>query len=189
MSCRYLKAGVSSQQFSSPLPVLLLFVTPEKQQNPTMSSPNEKKTMRAVIYEGKPFEIKVRDWPKPTIQMPEDAIVRITTSGLCGSEAHIYRGLMGSHNPPWVMGHEGVGIVVEVGSATEQFKVGDRVLIPFGTDSGHLVVESTTTPDIPMYGAGEDFRPDASGHQGMSLALNTTHLQDQPLLTSHPQTF
>jgi threonine dehydrogenase-like Zn-dependent dehydrogenase len=135
-----------------------------------MSSPNvhDKKTMRAVVYEGKPFEVKVRDdWPRPTIQMPEDAIVRITTAALCGSEAHIYRGFFGSHNPPWVMGHEAVGIVVEVGSATEQFKVGDRVLLPFGTDSGHYVVDSTLTPDIPMYGAGGDFRPDNGGCQGM----------------------
>ncbi|KAK4163720.1 alcohol dehydrogenase GroES-like domain-containing protein [Cladorrhinum sp. PSN259] len=116
----------------------------------------QKKTMRAVVWEGKLFEVAVRDVPRPTIRMPEDAIVRITSTAICGSEMHTYRGYWGSNTPPWVLGHEAVGVVVEVGSATEQFKVGDRVLIPAGSNEGFYSVASTVVPSIPMYGSGPD---------------------------------
>lgn len=114
-------------------------------------------TMRAVVWEGKPYEVTVRDWPKPTIQMPEDAIVRVTTAGLCGTDLHTYHGLVGGDDVPWTLGHEAIGIVVEVGSATEEFKVGDRVLVPGLPDSGHYEVESTALPNFVSYGFGKLF--------------------------------
>ncbi|PVH98941.1 alcohol dehydrogenase GroES-like domain-containing protein [Periconia macrospinosa] len=118
-------------------------------------SGNKESIMRAVVWEGKPYEVAVRDWPKPTIRMPEDAIVQITTAGLCGTDLHIYHGMLSGDDIPFTLGHEGVGIVVEVGNATEEFKVGDRVLIPCIPDDGHFELESTAVPNLISYGLGE----------------------------------
>jgi threonine dehydrogenase-like Zn-dependent dehydrogenase len=113
--------------------------------------------MRAVVWDGKPYQVTVRDWPKPTIRMPEDAIIRVTTAALCGSELHTYHGFVGGDDVPWTLGHEAVGVVVEVGSATEEFKVGDRVLIPGLPDDGHFETENTALPGFAAYGFGESF--------------------------------
>ena len=118
-------------------------------------------TMRAVVWDGKPYEVTVRDWPKPTIQKPEDAIIRVTTAGLCGTELHTYHGYIGGDDIPWTVGHEAVGVVVEVGSATQEFKVGDRVLVPGAPDDGYYETESTVLPAFAGYGCGEGF-----GHLG-----------------------
>ncbi|KAI9149019.1 alcohol dehydrogenase GroES-like domain-containing protein [Paramyrothecium foliicola] len=117
----------------------------------------EKKTMRAVVWEGKPYSVVVRDVPKPTIHLPEDAIIRISTASICGSDLHVYHGYAGSTNPPWVLGHEAVGYVAEVGSATEQFQVGDRVLIPASHKAGHYNVDTSVVPSFPSYGLGSDY--------------------------------
>ncbi|KAI1410692.1 putative alcohol dehydrogenase [Hypoxylon sp. FL1857] len=114
--------------------------------------------MRAVVWEGKPYEMAVHSVPKPRIQMPEDAIVRVTTAAICGSDLHTYHGLLGSRQPPWVQGHEAIGVVVEVGLATETFKVGDRVIVTAIPDSGHLVTEPEALPGMyTLYGFGNDF--------------------------------
>ncbi|KAK1753843.1 hypothetical protein QBC47DRAFT_461860 [Echria macrotheca] len=123
----------------------------------TKPIPHPPKTMRAVVWEGKSFEMAVRDVPRPTIEQPEDAIVRITTAAICGSDLHTYHGVFGSTTPPWQMGHEGVGVVVAVGSATEHFKVGDRVLVPGGADSGFFGVDRTLAEQGPFYGQGPEF--------------------------------
>jgi len=129
-------------------------------------------TIRAVVWEGKVNQISVRSVPKPTILLPGDAIVRVTSAGLCGSDLHTYRGFIGALQPPWSMGHEAVGIVVEVGPATEQFKVGDRVVVPGGHDTGHLAVEPPQSA-IPTefgnaYGQGY---PDLGGCQAEYLRV------------------
>ncbi|KAK3629684.1 hypothetical protein LTR56_017890 [Elasticomyces elasticus] len=85
--------------------------------------------MRAVTYHGIPFSVNVTNVPRPTIMEPTDVIVRMTLSAICGTDLHIYHGLEGG-NPPWVMGHEGLGTVWDVGSAVETLKVGDYVVIP-----------------------------------------------------------
>lgn len=131
-----------------------------------MSSDSSRKTMRAVVWEGKPFEVAVRDVPKPRIQAPEDAIVRITTAAICGTDLHTYHGIFGSSVVPYTLGHEAVGVVVEVGSATETFKLGDRVVIPAFPDEGHFVTEPTTIPALSFYGGGKDFG-NLGGCQGM----------------------
>lgn len=124
-----------------------------------------KETMRAVVWEGKPFEVAVRDVPRPTIKLPEDAIIRVTTAAICGSDLHVYHGVLGSATPPWSLGHEAVGVVVAVGSATEQFQVGDRVLIPGAPDLGYYAVDKTVETSLPYYGQGPDFG-DLGGCQG-----------------------
>jgi hypothetical protein len=57
------------------------------------------KTMRAVLWEGKPFHVTVADVPIPKIQAPEDAIVQMTSAAICGSDLHNYHGLLGSATP------------------------------------------------------------------------------------------
>ncbi|RYO99496.1 hypothetical protein DL764_006803 [Monosporascus ibericus] len=122
-----------------------------------MDTESVRETMRAVVWEGNPFEMAVRDVPKPRIQMPEDAIVRVTSAAICGTDLHTYRGLLGSSQPPWTQGHEAVGVVVEVGSATETFKIGDRVIVPCCPDIGHFATELTRQPANSCHGLGKDF--------------------------------
>lgn len=84
--------------------------------------------MKALVYHGtgKPsFE----DVPKPTITAPTDAIVKITKTTICGTDLHILKGDMPSVESGRILGHEGVGIVEEIGYNVSSFKVGDRVLI------------------------------------------------------------
>jgi alcohol dehydrogenase len=83
--------------------------------------------MRAVVYEG-PEDIRLEDVPEPTIQDPEDVIVRVTTTSICGSDTHIVHGLLPKMEPGRIIGHEFCGVVSEVGSAVTKFKPGDRVV-------------------------------------------------------------
>src|SRR3954463_6550952 len=90
--------------------------------------------MKAVVYKG-PFDVAVDDVPDATIQAPTDAIVRITTTNICGSDLHMYEGRTSVENGT-VLGHENMGIVEEVGSAVSRIAVGDRVSVPFNIACG-----------------------------------------------------
>ncbi|KAF2874579.1 hypothetical protein BDV95DRAFT_604744 [Massariosphaeria phaeospora] len=114
-------------------------------------------TMRAVMWEGKVREVAVRTVPKPKLRAANDAIVRVTSAGICGSDLHTYRGYFGSANPPWQIGHEAVGIVVEIGGAVTTRKVGDRVIVSFDPDNGHVELKPPTLEDTDIYGFGPDF--------------------------------
>ena len=85
--------------------------------------------MRAVVYRGV-GDIRVEKVPDPRIQKPNDAIVRLTASAICGTDLHLVRGTMPGMVPGTVLGHEGVGVVEEVGSAVRNFRPGDRVVLP-----------------------------------------------------------
>ncbi|KAF2103326.1 GroES-like protein [Rhizodiscina lignyota] len=85
--------------------------------------------MDAVIFRG-PYDIAVEKRPKPSIQSPTDAIVRVIVAGICGSELHMYRGHQKT-DTGHIMGHEMVGIVEEVGSEVSNVKPGDRVVSTF----------------------------------------------------------
>lgn len=92
--------------------------------------------MRAVTWHGK-RNISVETVSDPVIEEPTDAIIKITSSGLCGSDLHLYEVLgpfMGKGN---ILGHEPMGIVEEVGSKVTNIKPGDRVVIPFNISCGH----------------------------------------------------
>ncbi|EOD45915.1 putative alcohol dehydrogenase superfamily zinc-containing protein [Neofusicoccum parvum UCRNP2] len=106
-------------------------------------------TMRGVIFEGIPREVRVIDVPVPVILNETDAIVRITTSAICGSDLHMYHGVRGGPNPPWVVGHEAMGYISEIGSAVHSLSVGDYVVIPDNLDAGHLQMD----PE-PRFGHG-----------------------------------
>jgi threonine dehydrogenase-like Zn-dependent dehydrogenase len=92
--------------------------------------------MKAVTFHGK-RDIRVEDVPDPTIEQPTDAIVRITSSGICGSDLHLYEVMAPFMEEGDILGHEPMGIVEEVGSDVEQIRPGDRVVIPFNVSCGH----------------------------------------------------
>jgi len=93
--------------------------------------------MRAVVYESA-FTVSVRDVPKPTILHPDDIIVKVTTTCICGSDLHMYEGRTAAE-PGIVFGHENMGIVDEVGSGVTLLKKGDRVVMPFNVACGRCV--------------------------------------------------
>jgi threonine dehydrogenase-like Zn-dependent dehydrogenase len=91
--------------------------------------------MKAVTWQGK-REVRVEEVPDPSIQERTDAIVRITSSGICGSDLHLYE-VMGMYMEKGdVLGHEPMGIVEEVGPDVTHIKPGDRVVIPFNISCG-----------------------------------------------------
>jgi threonine dehydrogenase-like Zn-dependent dehydrogenase len=92
--------------------------------------------MKAVTWQGME-DVRVADVPDPRIEEPTDAIVRVTSTGLCGSDLHLYRVLGPFIDSGDVLGHEPMGVVEEVGAQVEHIKKGDRVVIPFNISCGH----------------------------------------------------
>jgi len=84
--------------------------------------------MKALVYKG-PGKKSFEEHPKPKITSPTDAIVKITKTTICGTDLHILKGDLPSCEPGRILGHEGVGVIDEVGSAVTAFKAGDKVLI------------------------------------------------------------
>jgi len=95
----------------------------------------EENTMKAVTWHGK-RDVRVSDVPDPAIKEPTDAIVRMTTTAICGSDLHLYEVLAPFMAEGDVLGHEPMGIVEEVGSDVTHVKPGDRVVIPFQISCG-----------------------------------------------------
>ncbi|QEC53544.1 threonine dehydrogenase-like Zn-dependent dehydrogenase [Anseongella ginsenosidimutans] len=92
--------------------------------------------MLAMNYRG-PFRVRAdRDKPYPEILHPGDAIVRVTRSCICGSDLHLYHGLVPDTRVGMTFGHEFTGVVVETGSLVEKLKPGDHVLVPFNIACG-----------------------------------------------------
>lgn len=91
--------------------------------------------MRAVTWQG-PRDMRVEDVPDPRIEQPTDAIIRVTSTGLCGSDLHLYEPLGPFMTAGDVVGHEPMGEVVEVGPEVRDLKVGDRVVVPFNISCG-----------------------------------------------------
>src|SRR5215210_1707500 len=118
--------------------------------------------MKAVTYHGK-RDVRVDTVPDPTIEEPPDAIVRITSSGICGSDLHLYEVLGPFLDEGDILGHEPMGIVEEVGSGVSHIKKGDRVVIPFNISCGscwmcdqHLYSQCETT-QVHEYEKGAAF--------------------------------
>jgi threonine dehydrogenase-like Zn-dependent dehydrogenase len=92
--------------------------------------------MKAVVWHGNE-DVRVDEVPDPSIQEPTDAVIRVTSSGICGSDLHLY-GVLGMFMEEGdILGHEPMGIVEEVGSEVRDVKPGDRVVIPFNIVCGH----------------------------------------------------
>jgi threonine dehydrogenase-like Zn-dependent dehydrogenase len=92
--------------------------------------------MKAVAWHGT-HDVRVDTVPDPTIEKPTDAIIRVTSSGICGSDLHLYEVLGPFIDAGDILGHEPMGIVEEVGAEVTRIKPGDRVVIPFNISCGH----------------------------------------------------
>lgn len=92
--------------------------------------------MRALTWQGNEH-VEVTDVPDPRIQEPDDIIIRVTSTAICGSDLHLY-GVLGPFLKPGdVLGHEPMGIVEETGPDITHLRAGDRVVIPFNISCGH----------------------------------------------------
>jgi threonine dehydrogenase-like Zn-dependent dehydrogenase len=92
--------------------------------------------MKAAVWHGK-RDVRVDEVPDPSIQEPTDAIVRMTSTAICGSDLHLYEVLTMFMEEGDILGHEPMGIVEEVGSEVDHIKPGDRVVMPFNISCGH----------------------------------------------------
>lgn len=86
--------------------------------------------MRALTWQGTQT-VSVEDCPDPRIIDPTDAIIRVTSTAICGSDLHLYKVLGPFLEPGDILGHEAMGIVAEVGSEVTGLRPGDRVVVPF----------------------------------------------------------
>lgn len=111
--------------------------------------------MKAVCYHGKQ-NVQVDTVDDPIIEQPTDAIIRITSTAICGSDLHIYGGFVMEMHKGDILGHEFMGIVEEVGSAVTKLKKGDRVVVPFTISCG-----SCFFCQKQLYAACETTNPDA----------------------------
>jgi threonine dehydrogenase-like Zn-dependent dehydrogenase len=91
--------------------------------------------MKANCWFGK-HDMRVVDVPDPEILNPHDAIVRITSTAICGSDLHLYNGFVPTMEKGDIVGHEFMGEVVEIGSEVKKLKVGDRIVVPFAISCG-----------------------------------------------------
>ena len=115
--------------------------------------------MKALTWQGV-SDVRVDEVPDPSIQDSTDIIVRITSTGLCGSDLHLYTVLAPFLDAGDVLGHEPMGIVEEVGPDVTAVKVGDRVVIPFNVSCGdcwmcgHNLHSQCETTQVHEYGTG-----------------------------------
>src|SRR4051812_49417448 len=91
--------------------------------------------MKAVVYHGR-YNVSVDDVPDPRVEEPRDAIVKISSTAICGSDLHLYDGYIPEMHSGDILGHEFMGEVVEVGSENKKLKPGDRVVVPFNICCG-----------------------------------------------------
>ncbi len=91
--------------------------------------------MKAVVYHG-PYDVRVDEKPVPRIEHPEDAILKVTTTAICGSDLHLYHGSVEGMEPGQTLGHEFMGIIEETGPEVHEVKKGDRVVLPFNISCG-----------------------------------------------------
>jgi threonine dehydrogenase-like Zn-dependent dehydrogenase len=111
--------------------------------------------MKANCWHGKK-RVQVEDVPDPKILNPRDAIVRITSTAICGSDLHLYNGFIPTMKSGDILGHEFMGEVVEKGSGVSNLSVGDRVVVPFPIACGHCA-----QCDREMYSLCENSNPNA----------------------------
>jgi threonine dehydrogenase-like Zn-dependent dehydrogenase len=115
--------------------------------------------MKAVTWQGK-RDVRVEDVPDPKIEEASDAIIRVTSTNICGSDLHLYEVLGAFMGEGDVLGHEAMGIVEEVGDEVTAIKPGDRVVIPFQMSCGNCFMcgerlySQCETTQVTEYGSG-----------------------------------
>ena len=92
--------------------------------------------MKALTWQGR-SDVRIDDVPDPRIEHPTDAVIRVTSTAICGSDLHLYEPLAPFLSKGDILGHETMGIVEEVGSEVTHISVGDRVVVPFNISCGH----------------------------------------------------
>ena len=92
--------------------------------------------MKALTWQGKK-DLRIEEVPDPRIEQPTDAVIKVTSTAICGSDLHLYDPLGPFLSPGDVLGHETMGVVQEVGPEVTHIKAGDRVVIPFNISCGH----------------------------------------------------
>ncbi|MBP0599849.1 glutathione-dependent formaldehyde dehydrogenase [Herbaspirillum sp. LeCh32-8] len=110
--------------------------------------------MRALIYHSS-HDVRVDNVPDPMLQEPDDIILKVTATAICGSDLHLYRGKIPTMREGDILGHEFMGEVVEAGPAVTRLQVGDRVVVPFVIACG-----SCFFCDQHLYSACETTNPD-----------------------------
>lgn len=91
--------------------------------------------MRAMTYRG-PYKLRVEEKPDPRIEHPNDVVLRVTLAAICGSDLHLYHGMMPDTRVGTTFGHEFIGVVEEVGPSVQNLSVGDKVMVPFNISCG-----------------------------------------------------
>jgi threonine dehydrogenase-like Zn-dependent dehydrogenase len=115
--------------------------------------------MKAVTWHGR-RDVRVEQVPDPAIQEPTDIVIRVTSSGICGSDLHLYEVLGPFMSEGDILGHEAMGVVEEAGAAIEHLRAGDRVVIPFNIACGHCYMcaqglpTQCETTQVTRYGKG-----------------------------------
>lgn len=124
--------------------------------------------MLAMVYRG-PYRVRTTEKPVPEIEHPNDAIVRVTRAAICGSDLHLYHGLVPDTRVGTTFGHEFTGVVEEVGSSVQNLKPGDHVLVPFNIACG-----SCFFCKRELYGNCHDTNPNATAAGGIFGYSHTT---------------
>ncbi|GKS62787.1 hypothetical protein YTPLAS72_00910 [Nitrospira sp.] len=112
--------------------------------------------MKALVYKG-PRDIQVKDVLDAKIERPTDVLVKITSTNICGSDLHMYEGRT-DVKPGTVLGHENLGLVVDIGTAVDRVKIGDRVCLPFNIGLRLLHELRTRTLRLLPYGESRNGR-------------------------------
>jgi threonine dehydrogenase-like Zn-dependent dehydrogenase len=110
--------------------------------------------MRALTYHGS-HDVRVDTVPDPILQEPDDIILKITATAICGSDLHLYRGKIPQLEDGDILGHEFMGVVIEAGPEVTKLKKGDRVVVPFVIACGHCFF-----CDLQLFSACETTNPD-----------------------------
>lgn len=94
--------------------------------------------MRAVTYQGF-MDVKVKDMPDPQIKNKDDIILQVTHTSICGSDRHFYHGMIPSMKKDYIVGHEAIGIVHEIGPEVHHLKKGDKIVLPYNIACGNCI--------------------------------------------------
>lgn len=160
--------------------------------------------MLAMNYRG-PYRVRAQYKPEPAIQHPNDAIVRVTRACICGSDLHLYHGLVPDTRVGTTFGHEFTGVVAEVGPSVQNVRVGDHVLVPFNIFCGSCFFCQrelygnchNTNPEATAVGGIYGYSHTAGGYDGgqaeyvrvpfadisPTVIPNDLHVEDAVLLT------
>ncbi|RYY92368.1 MAG: glutathione-dependent formaldehyde dehydrogenase, partial [Comamonadaceae bacterium] len=122
--------------------------------------------MKALTYHG-PRDVRVESMPDPVLQAPDDIVLRVTATAICGSDLHIYRGKIPAVQHGDILGHEFMGVVEDAGSGVTNLRRGDRVVVPFVIACGECFYCNKS-----LFAACETTNPQTGKVEGRGAILN-----------------